>query len=66
MTKSTNPKLYNVIGYGMIKEKDEWHQLQNDLTIACPDGINPYELVCSQLKEVFAYWLITLKEIKRS
>ena len=65
MIKQTNSKIYRVVGYAMVKEEEgEWHKLQDDLNIACPNGINPYNFICSQLKEVFTYWLITLYEIK--
>lgn len=64
--KLTNPTLYKVTGYARVKDEDEWYQLQDDLVIACPDEMNPYELINSQLKEVFAYWIIKLNEIPRS
>ena len=59
-------KHYLFKGYAKQKGKNEWDKFLNTAVFACPDSENPYEFFHTQLKQMFDYWIIEYKEIKKT
>lgn len=58
-------KIYEIHGFIMPKDQNEWQDLGEGMGVKLPDDVDPYDAISQNFRTIASHWLYMINELEK-